>query len=271
MDHQSQFIKGIHIVSYNSSPQNNNSILFIHGAWHSSFYWEKYFLPYFAEKGFSCYALDLRSHGKSHKKGKFRLISLNNYVEDVLTVVQEISKDTKDIILVAHSMGGLIAQKFLVKHPNIVKSAVLLAPAMSWGVKAITFRIMLHHPLMYLKMNLMLSLSPMVNNFKIYKETFYYSVTDDKLLQEFQSQTQDESYRAYINMILSRIKHKSILIPILIIGGKNDTIFSEKQLVKLAFKIPNANSVFFDNTGHNMMLEQDWMLIADKIITWIKE
>lgn len=268
---QEHTIQGLHVISFNKSSQNDKILLFIHGAWHSSICWEKNFLPYFTSKDFPCYALDLRSHGKSIKKGKFKLISLGDYVEDVHTIVQELTKESKNIVFVAHSMGGLVAQKYLTKYPNTIHSAILLAPATSWGVRSITFRTMVQHPLTYVKMNLLLSFNPMMKNFKLFKKYLYYSETNDNLLKEYHTHIQDESYRAYINMLLSRVKHKSINIPLLVIGGMNDHIFKVKHQEKLASKLPQAESTFFDNTGHNVMLEKNWSLIADKMASWMEK
>ena len=264
-------INGLHGTIYTHSNQDSKILLFIHGAWHSSFYWEKYWLPYFQSKGYSCCAFDLRSHGKSKSKGSFRFISINNYVEDLQDVINELKKEYNDIILLAHSMGGLIAQKYLAKNTNGISKAILLAPAMSWGVRAFTIRSFFHHPLQYIKMNITLSPKVVANNFKIYKESFFCSETDDNLLREYQSQAQNESYRAIISMHFNQVKFKKVKTPILIIGGRKDLIFSEKNLLKLTSKFPNAESLFFDETGHNMMLEKNWSTIADSIIAWIKD
>jgi len=110
----------------------------------------------------------------------------------------------------------------------------------------------------------------MMKNFKLFKNYLYYSETDDNLLHEYQTHIQDESYRAYINMLLGRVSHKSIKTPVLVIGGTNDHIFKVKHQKKLVSKLPQAESKIFDNTGHNMMLEKNWSLIADKMITWLE-
>jgi len=44
--------------------QKQKPILFVHGAWHGAWCWEK-FLPYFAENGYAAYAVSLRGHGNS--------------------------------------------------------------------------------------------------------------------------------------------------------------------------------------------------------------
>ena len=270
MEIQSIQVNDLHVSKYPQSSKSDNILLFIHGAWHSSFYWEKYWIPYFQSKGYSCCTFDLRSHGKSKSKGSFRFTSINDYVNDLQFVINELKKNYNDIIPLAHSMGGLIVQKYLAKHDNEISKAILLAPAMSWGVRAFTYRSILHHPLQYIKMNITLSPKSVTKNFKIYKETFFYSETDDKLLKEYQSQAQNESYRAIISMLLNQVKFKEIKTPILIVGGRKDLIFSEKNLLKLTSKFTNAELLFFDETGHNMMLEKNWSTIADAIISWIK-
>ncbi|MCK7510983.1 MAG: lysophospholipase [Desulfobacterales bacterium] len=85
-------------------------ILFIHGAWHGAWCWEEYFLPYFASKGYDAYALSLRGHGNSEGREGLRWWSISDYVDDVSQIVGQIHKIP---ILVGHSMGGLIVQKYL--------------------------------------------------------------------------------------------------------------------------------------------------------------
>ncbi len=85
-------------------------ILFVHGVWHAAWCWDEHFLPYFAEKGFTAYALSLRHHGKSQSTGSIRWIRGAEYVEDVAQVVEMIGQTP---VLIGHSMGGYIVQKYL--------------------------------------------------------------------------------------------------------------------------------------------------------------
>ena len=198
------------------------------------------------------------------------LNSLNDYVDDVHSVVQEIGKNSK-VILIGHSMGGMVVQKYLAKYPKSILSAILLAPATTWGVRSVTFRIMVHHPLTYIKMNLFTTLRPMVSNFKLFNKYFFHSETNEENLKKYQSLTTDESYRAYINMILHRITYKKITLPVFILAGNQDQIFSIKHQTKLASKIKGSNLEVFDNTGHDMMLETDWEKMAESMEIWINE
>lgn len=46
-------------------PEKNNqdfSILFIHGAMHGAWCWQKFFMPFFQNKNINTYAIDLSNH-----------------------------------------------------------------------------------------------------------------------------------------------------------------------------------------------------------------
>lgn len=75
-----------------SQPADLPPILFIHGAFTDAWCWDEHFLPYFADQGYPSYALSLRGHGKS--KGELLTASLNDYLQDVLQVVESFEKKT---------------------------------------------------------------------------------------------------------------------------------------------------------------------------------
>lgn len=65
-------------------------LLFVHGAWHGAWCWEKYFLPYFASHGYTAHALSLRGHGGSPGEEHLRWTRIGDYVDDVAQVVDRI-------------------------------------------------------------------------------------------------------------------------------------------------------------------------------------
>lgn len=87
-------------------------LLFVHGSCGAAWNWDENFLPYFAEKGFNAHAVSLRGHGKSEIPENFNRTSIADYVSDVLQAVETLPKTP---VLIGHSLGGLIVQKFLKK------------------------------------------------------------------------------------------------------------------------------------------------------------
>src|SRR5215210_7901490 len=88
-------------------------LLFVHGTGHAAWSWDEYFLPYFAEKGFSSHAVSLRGHGVSEGHEKLKWTSVADYVGDVFQAASDLPKSP---VVIGHSIGGLVIQKYLEKH-----------------------------------------------------------------------------------------------------------------------------------------------------------
>jgi pimeloyl-ACP methyl ester carboxylesterase len=88
-------------------------LLFVHGAWHGSWCWDEYFLDYFAEKGHRSLAVSLRGHGKSPAPKSVRFCSIADFVDDVASVADSLLERP---VVVGHSWGGFVVQKYLESH-----------------------------------------------------------------------------------------------------------------------------------------------------------
>ena len=94
-------------------------LLFIHGAYTGAWCWNEAFMPWFAEQGYICYALSLSGHGQSRGRAYLDSFSISDYVDDVTEVVSKLSAPP---VLIGHSMGGMVVQKFLERQsaPGVV-------------------------------------------------------------------------------------------------------------------------------------------------------
>lgn len=91
----------------------------------------KYLLPH----GFGIYTIDLRGHGKSPGQRGY-INSWDEYRQDIKFFLELIQVQNPGIpcFLLGHSMGGLIAIDFVLRHPEIAKSLsglITFAPALS--------------------------------------------------------------------------------------------------------------------------------------------
>ncbi|MCP4368769.1 MAG: alpha/beta hydrolase [Deltaproteobacteria bacterium] len=241
-------------------------ILFIHGAWHGAWCWEKYFMPYFAEKGYSSYALSLRGHGDSDKPAHFSWMRIVDYVADVVQVVDQLPERP---VMVGHSMGGMVVQKYL--EENTVPAAVLLASVPVKGVLQTTLRIALRHPLAFLKANLTWSLYPLIGNPELTREAFFSMDIPDDKLNEYFSLIHDESYLAFLDMLLFKLpKPEKVSTDLLILGAENDIIFHPDE-VKATAAAYGKKPEIFEGMAHDMMLEDEWQNVADRILKWLGE
>ncbi len=102
-------------------------LFFVHGAWHGAWCW-KPLMEYLATKGFTSYALDLPGHGSRKSEGVAGR-GIMDYVSEVESSIRSLGL-VKPVVI-GHSMGGLIVQKFLEKNDAL--AAILIAPCPGIG------------------------------------------------------------------------------------------------------------------------------------------
>ncbi|MGU3432546.1 alpha/beta hydrolase [Actinomycetes bacterium M1A6_2h] len=95
-------------------------LLFVHGLAHGAWCWRNW-MEAAAAAGHPAYALSFRGHGGS--EGRAAGARLSDYVADTVRVVSSISEG--HVVLVGHSLGGLVVQHVLPKID--AAAAVLLA------------------------------------------------------------------------------------------------------------------------------------------------
>jgi len=88
-------------------------VLFVHGALHAAWCWDEHFLNFFADNGYRVLALSLRGHGGSPTSKRLRSCSSADYVEDMCSVADSLPATP---LVIGHSMGGFIVQKYLETH-----------------------------------------------------------------------------------------------------------------------------------------------------------
>lgn len=100
-------------------------VLFVHGIFSGAWIWEEHFLDWFADHGYHAYAVSLRGHGRSSAPDPTGQYSLKDYVQDLEDAIRTVEQNHKQPpLLVGHSMGGMVIQRFLAQH--ISRGAVLL-------------------------------------------------------------------------------------------------------------------------------------------------
>jgi alpha-beta hydrolase superfamily lysophospholipase len=241
-------------------------ILFVHGMWHAAWCWEEHFMPYFAQHGYVSHALSIRGHGGSEGRERLRWISLTDYVSDVTQVVNQMETQP---ILVGHSMGGMIVQKYL--ESNEAPAAVLLASTPPQGVVMPTLRVAIRHPLAFLKVNLTMSMYPVVSTPQLAREAFFSADMSEEKVRSYSSRLQDESYRAYLEMMGFILPQtKKVKTPLLVLGAEDDGLISNRE-VEATARAYGTRAEFFPNMAHDMMLEEGWRMVAGRILDWLNE
>lgn len=239
-------------------------LLFVHGMWHGAWCWDEFFLPFFADAGYHVTALSLRGHAGS--EGKIAGSSIMDYVRDVEEVAKTLPTPP---VLIGHSMGGFIVQKFLER--NSAPMGVMLAPAPPYGVWHGTWLVFKHSPLTLLKILTRFRLQPLVETPESARWAFFSEDMPREQLLKYHAKMNDESFRMYLDLLgLNLVRTKKIKTPLLVLGAKNDAVISNGDVEKTA-KAYNSATEIFPNMAHDMMLEKGWRAVAERIMKWFEE
>jgi pimeloyl-ACP methyl ester carboxylesterase len=252
------------ISKYPATVANPTPLLFIHGTLHTAACWDVHFLDYFAQHGYAAHALNLRGHGNSDGREKLRWTRIADFVEDVASTVQQLHGAP---ILIGHSMGGFIIQKYLEDHD--APAAVLLSSASPAGLLPTAVRTARRQPWVFTKINLTRSLLPFIATPQLVGEAFYSKDLPDDLLVEYWKQTQDDSFRAFLDMVaLDLPKPAKVKTPLLVLGVARDNMIGPQE-VEATARAYNTQAEIIPGVAHNSMLEQGWQSVADRILVWL--
>jgi pimeloyl-ACP methyl ester carboxylesterase len=240
-------------------------LLFVHGVLHAAWCWDEHFLDFFAAQGYRAIAVSLRGHGKSHGGERLRWTRIQEYADDVAETVAQLPTQP---VLVGHSMGGFVIQKYLEHHT--AAGAVLVAPAPPNGVLRATLYVARHYPVPFAKVNGLLRLGPLVATPELARDLFFSASTPDMQVNTYQQRLQDESYRAFVDMlVLNLVKTKRVKrVPMLVLGAEHDTLVTQREIHRTA-AVYGAEAEIFPDMAHEMMLEPGWQAVAERIDGWL--
>lgn len=238
-------------------------LLLVHGACHDGRCWEDNFLPFFAAGGWSTHAVTLRGHRAGAVTGELAGSTLADYVEDVARVADNLPAPP---VLIGHSMGGMVVQKYLTSHP--AAAAVLLASAPPRGVlRSPAIR---HHPLMLMRGLVKRSALAIFSDTSRRRTLLFSDHTPDHVVRDCADRLTEESNAAVLDLFRVRIARRDrATIPMLVVGAREDALFSARQAERTA-AFYGADTVVIAGLGHNLMMEPGWRQVADHIESWLK-
>jgi len=127
----------------NKKMKTKASILFVHGAGHAAWCWRDHFTDWFEALGYTVSAPDLPHHGDLNRDG-IKFTPLSAYVN---AVAREAAKLEPPLILIGHSMGGFIIQKYLEREK--ANLAVLVASTPPTGAFGLVKRMATRRPVAF--------------------------------------------------------------------------------------------------------------------------
>jgi pimeloyl-ACP methyl ester carboxylesterase len=239
------------------------SLLLVHGAWHGAWCWEDHLAPRLREAGHAVTAIDLRHHGEQERRG-LRRSRVRDYVADLDAAARALPEP---LVVVGHSMGGYVVQRWLIDHHPA--GAVLVAPVPVHGAIPASLRVARHHPLVFAKVNATLNMAPMVGTEALVRELFLSPDTPAEVVRRCHQRVGNESYVAYLDLLgLVRPKPGKVTTPMLVLGARSDGIFRVSEIERTARAYGTAAVIL--PGGHDMMLDGSWEAVAERIEVFVR-
>lgn len=122
-------------------------VIFVHGICEHLGRYE-YLKDRFNDNGYNVYRYDARGHGRSDGKRGF-LENFDDYLDDLDIMVNLVKSDNKGLklVLLGHSMGGLVASAYTCRYPDKVDFLVLsgacnVCPSVAKALKYLPYNLL---------------------------------------------------------------------------------------------------------------------------------
>ena len=237
-------------------------LLFVHGAFAGGWMWTETFMPFLAEAGYRCHALSLRGHGGSDGRQHIDWHSVADYVEDLAKIVDWIGEPP---VLIGHSMGGFVVQKYLEHHD--VPGVVLLCSVPPQGLIASQFHLLFHKPHLFMDLNSIMGGD--CADVTTLREALFAGDVDEAMLAAWLTRMQAESHRALWDMSMFNLPqlHAMHRPPMLILGAEKDALVPA-FLVQSTGHSYGVPAHIFRNMGHAVTHETNWTEVATLLRNW---
>lgn len=229
------------------------NVVFIHGANHAAWCWNLHFMTFFYEQGYNVYSVNLYNRGKSSSIEK---TLLSEYVEQINDFMEYLDKK---IIIVGHSVGTSIVQKYISKYRENVEKCILMCPVAPWGMKYDLITMIYKSPLK--KVLLALYNNKIIKKYPV--ELFFEKKPSCIKNEYFIPENFNECFSVFLEK--SEINKN---IPTLILGTRKDQVMNYKTIYKMAIYY-NSEYIIYGNIGHDMMIDFGWEIVASDILKYI--
>ena len=247
---------------------NPTPLLFVHGSFADARCWEEHFLPFFAQHGYAAHAFSLRGHGRSDGREELATWRLADYVDDLAQVVARLAAPP---VLIGHSMGGMVVQKYL-ERTAAITGVVLMGSVPPQGLLPTNLHMALRHPFLFQQMALFSLLGPNYGTPEMMRRLLFSPHMPTAKLREYFSYVQAESQVVALDMMglnPLRLKPEQLSVPIFVMGARND-VFVAPAIVTETARFYQAECCIVPDMAHAMMMEMNWRAAAEPLLAWLE-
>jgi pimeloyl-ACP methyl ester carboxylesterase len=233
-------------------------IVFVHGAWHGPWCWDQV-AGALVKRGHHTESVYLPGHDQPGSLARIRT-PMADYIR---AVAETLSGAREPVVLVGHSMGGYVVQRYL--ETGRAAAAILIASVPNRGNGRANLRAFRRRPKTAMLAALTSDYSHFIRTDELVREQFFTAKTPELIVSECRRQLQNESTRAIAAMALRRPKPRRNSTPVAVIAAAADGIYllADQQRLAAAYGV---EPLVLDG-GHDLMLDTTWPALVDAIDT----
>ena len=223
-------------------------LFFLHGVGGGGRAWDRQ-VAHFTKLGYRCTAWDQPGYGENPTVEPYNL-------ENVAAALKKEIGES-EVVLVGHSMGGLIAQEFYVRYPqNVAALALCFTSAAFVGQSD------------FAKQFVDARIGPLDRGESMAQiaervmPQMHGRISDPQgveMAKRVMAALSPDTYRKAVHLLTTfdrRAELPGIAVPALLIAGSDDTTAPAKIMARMAEKIPGAEFVLLDGCGHLGPMDQ---------------
>lgn len=252
-------VRGLELLRTEPDGARPATVLFLHGAAGAAWMWAEHLMGALAASGWRTAALSFRGHGASAGRDTLHGFGLLDYLVDARAAIAALGGP---VVLVGHSLGGLVAQ-MLLGDPRI-RGLVLLAPVPPEGLAGANWRLACTDPVLWHEVARMpwadAGGTPPVR----LRRALFSDALPDHLAWGYIARLQSESLRALAEAQWPRpvASARLVGVPALVVGAAEDPLVPPDALLRTAW-LHGAEHATMDRLGHAMMLDAGWPRVAE--------
>lgn len=258
----------LHCPPAGPDPARGRPILFLHGAFCGAWVWQEHFLPWFAARQRDCWAISLRGHGNS--AGAIRNACIEDYVEDLDAAMESF---TAPPVIVAHSMGGYVAMRWLERPSAQAAGLVLMGSVPHTGLLGPAASMAAFDTELMAEVTALVGNPTEASGPETLQRAMFSDHIDRRKLARYIRLARQESLAATVEMQLAPAIDAAILrakLPIMVTGAAEDRLIP-KAFVRSTGRALGVSAQILPEMGHAMMLDHYWERAARMIDGWLGE
>jgi pimeloyl-ACP methyl ester carboxylesterase len=243
-------------------------VVFLSGVAHRRQCWDQ-MAHYLAQRGIRSVTLDYRAHGASTGSQPIQTVTLDDCVADLAAVLEAEQRDPRQTVLVGHSYGGGVAQRYAQQYP--IAGLVLmdtLALGLWWKdvLRQVPYHLT-HHPRLYRR--LATDPSELFRTERGARAYLFRKDTPPETIQGYLNECWcPASGRALQQMLFARslpLRTRHILF----LAGRQDASVSLRLIRQSAARL-QAPLVELEGP-HDGMLADGWQRVAEVVRAWVQQ